>query len=305
MRHLRAFAAVVDEGSFAAAARSLGYTQSGISQQIFALEGIVGAPLLIRHPGGRRPLELTPAGKITLDHTRALLARVSVTHADLAALAAGSAGELAVVTIQSIGARVLPTVLSRFRVTQPGIQVRIAEAFAIGPLLAAVECGDANIGFGALPIEDGPFEIHRLLFDAYVLATRADRAERRLEDLHGTRLLGIRGCRHDRMVEQRLLAQGIVPAAVERFDDNGMIQELVAAGEGIAIVPRLTLNLTDQRVVTHPLPELPPRELVAVTHRERPPTPALECFLEVAIDSCVQGEDVPARVRPELAARSA
>ena len=34
---------------------TLGYSQSGISQQIFALERITGAPLLTRHPGGRRP----------------------------------------------------------------------------------------------------------------------------------------------------------------------------------------------------------------------------------------------------------
>ena len=48
MRHVRAFATVVDEGTFSAAARELGYTQSAVSQQIGALERIVGAPVLHR-----------------------------------------------------------------------------------------------------------------------------------------------------------------------------------------------------------------------------------------------------------------
>ena len=48
VRHVRAFAAVVDEGTFSAAARSLGYTQSAVSQQIGSLERIVGVPVLHR-----------------------------------------------------------------------------------------------------------------------------------------------------------------------------------------------------------------------------------------------------------------
>ena len=48
---MRAFATVVDEGSFSRAARVLGYTQSAISQQIGALERIVGGSVLRRPPG--------------------------------------------------------------------------------------------------------------------------------------------------------------------------------------------------------------------------------------------------------------
>ena len=157
VRHLRAFATVVDEGSFAGAARALGYTQSGVSQQIFALERIVGVPVLIRHPGGRRPLQLTEPGQLVLAHARVLLARVSVTQADLDALASGTAGGVAVVTIQSIGAHILPSVLARFRHDFPEVQVRITEAVAVDPLLAAVESGEADVGFTALPIATGPF----------------------------------------------------------------------------------------------------------------------------------------------------
>lgn len=286
VRQLRALTAVVDEGSFGAAARQLGYTQSGVSQQLLALERIVGAPLLVRVPGGRRPPELTEAGRIVLANARPLLRRVGVTQADLDALAGGAAGELTVVTIQSIGARILPAVFAHFRASHPGVQMRIAEASAVETLLASVEGGEADVGFTGLPVRDGPFDIHPLLVDPYVLVTSAEASERKLTDLDRKRLLGIRGCLHDRLVEQRLLAAGIVPAAVERFDDNGMIQALVAAGEGIAVVPQLTVDPRDARISLHPLPELPARELVAIVHCDRRPAPALAPFLAAAFDVC-------------------
>jgi DNA-binding transcriptional LysR family regulator len=55
MRHLLALVAVVETGTFSAAAEQLGYTQSAVSQQIGILERIAGATLFER-PGGRRPV---------------------------------------------------------------------------------------------------------------------------------------------------------------------------------------------------------------------------------------------------------
>ena len=91
MRHLLALVAVVETGTFSAAAEELGYTQSAVSQQIGILERIVGAPLFER-PGGRRPVQLTAAGQMLLTHARAVIARVSAAAADLRALAAGEQG---------------------------------------------------------------------------------------------------------------------------------------------------------------------------------------------------------------------
>jgi DNA-binding transcriptional LysR family regulator len=139
VRYLRAFTTVVDEGSFAAAAHILGYSQSGISQQIFALERTTGAPLLTRHPGGRRPLELTPAGTLMLGHARAVLARISTTAADLNSLASGETARLAVYTVPSFGARILPAILGRFRDRQAGVHVSIAQALALSAVTAAVK----------------------------------------------------------------------------------------------------------------------------------------------------------------------
>jgi molybdate transport repressor ModE-like protein len=286
VRHVRAFAAVVDAGSFAGAARGLGYTQSAVSQQIFALERIVGAAVLLRHPGGRRPVELTDAGRLLLAHAQPLLARVQAAQADVTALSNGEVGHVALATFQSFGARVLPDVLARFRALRPGVDVAIREAPTVEELVEGVERGEVDVAFAVLPFADGPFEVRDLLRDPYVLVTRAGGEERGLVDVDGKRLLGIRRCVHEHFVEARLLAEGIAPASVARFDDNGMIQALARAGEGVAIVPRLTVDPDDAGVEIRPLPELAARQIVAVWHSERHLNAAARELVDVAAEVC-------------------
>src|SRR3954470_9835452 len=136
LRHLAALQAVAQEGSFGRAAQRLGYTQSAISPQIAALERVVGERLIER-PGGPRPVSLTEAGKLLLGHADAIVARMQAAHADLAALfegaagavaarmkpakadlaafSEGAAGTLRVGTYQSVSAKILPAVVSRFK----------------------------------------------------------------------------------------------------------------------------------------------------------------------------------------------
>jgi molybdate transport repressor ModE-like protein len=286
VRHVRAFATVVDEGTFSGAARELGYTQSAVSQQIGALERIVGAPVLHRAPGGRRPLELTDTGRVVLNHARPLLARVMAAQADVAALAGGEVGHVSVRTFQSFGARLLPAVLAAFRVRCPGVGVRIEEALDVEALLGAVETGEVDVSFAGLPLPEGPFAVRELLDDPYVLVTRAGGAERGLGDLDGRPLLGIRGCRHTRAIEMQMLASGVDPESWSRFDNNAIIQALVAAGEGVAIVPELVLDAGDPGIDVHALPELPARRLIAVWHRERTRSAAAREFVEAAAEAC-------------------
>jgi molybdate transport repressor ModE-like protein len=286
VRHVRAFATVVDEGTFSAAARELGYTQSAVSQQIGALERIVGAPVLHRVPGGRRPLELTEAGRVVLAHARPLLARVKAAEADVAALQGGELGRVTVRTFQSFGARLLPGVLAAFRRRCPGVEVEIEEALSGEALLAAVESGDVDVSFAGYPLPAGPWAVRELCDDPYVLVTRAGSEERTLADLSGRRLLGIRGCQHTRQIEAQMLASGVTPESWSRFDNNAIIQALVASGEGVAIVPELVIDASDPAVDVHAVPELPARRLIAVWHRERTLSAAAREFLDAASEAC-------------------
>jgi DNA-binding transcriptional LysR family regulator len=95
LRHLVALDAVAREGSFRRAATRLGYVQSAISHQIAALENLTGKRLIERSRG-TRPLSLTAAGEILLDHADAVIARVRAAQADLAALDANTTAVLRV-----------------------------------------------------------------------------------------------------------------------------------------------------------------------------------------------------------------
>ena len=126
MRHLAALEAVARTGSFGRAALELGYTQSAISQQIAALERIVGEKLVER-PGGPRAISMTEAGELLLRHAEAIVNRLDAARADMASLRAGETGALRVATYQSISARVLPVVMRRFMGDWPGIALDLSE----------------------------------------------------------------------------------------------------------------------------------------------------------------------------------
>jgi DNA-binding transcriptional LysR family regulator len=172
LRHLVALKTIADEGSFGRAAERLGYTQSAISQQIAALERIVGLRLIER-PGGPRPISLTEAGRILLRHAEAIQARLLAAKADMTALEAGDAGRLRVGTFQSVGTKILPTLLRRFGETHPGVEVVLRESPDESELLEMIERGELDLTFWTLPADTGPYESVELLRDPYVLVVPA------------------------------------------------------------------------------------------------------------------------------------
>jgi molybdate transport repressor ModE-like protein len=287
VRHLRALATVVERGSFAGAARDLGYTQSAVSQQIFALERIVGAPVLLRHPGGRRPVELTETGEMVLAHAEPVLARVKAAKADVAALALGEVGRVSLGTFQSFGTRILPGLLAHFRAVRPRVAIDIRESTLEDELLRAVEAGELDLSLAVLPLRDQPLEARELLVDPFVLVTRAGGPERTLRDLAGRHVLFSCG-KEQSLVEALLASEGVEVKGQSRFDDNSLIQALAAAGEGVAVVPRLTVHVDDPRVDVHTLTELAPRRLGIVWHRDRKLSAAAREFVDAAAAVCAE-----------------
>jgi DNA-binding transcriptional LysR family regulator len=292
LRHLVALKAVAEEGTFGRAAQRLGYTQSAISQQIAALERIVGQQLIER-PGGPRPVSLREAGRLLLSHAEGITARLQAAQSDLAALGAGDAGPLRIGTYQSVGAKLLPRLLVSFRAEWPRVDVTLLESSDDHELLVLVERGEVDLSFVVLPPVPGPFEVVELMRDPYVLLVQADsplaRRERppTLREILELPLIGYRTCRTTQRVEERLRLAGREPHVVFRSDDNGTLQGLVAFGVGAALVPRLTVNETDERITVLDLGErVPPRLIGIAWHRDRQRTPAAQAFVAAASDLC-------------------
>jgi DNA-binding transcriptional LysR family regulator len=285
LRHLAALEAVARTRSFGRAARELGYTQSAVSQQIAQLERIVGQRLFHR-PGGPRRVEPTEAGLLLLGHADAIVARLDAARADMAALAEGAAGTLRVGIYQSVGARLLPALLRRFRAQWPLVGVRVREESAAADLLRLLEHGELDLTFADLPLRDGPFEWAEVLQDPYVLLVSARSELANLDaapPLREVAKLPLIG-RRTTDEPERFLA-GRVPElnVIFRTDDNGTLGALVAEDLGAAIEPQLVVDPRDRAVEMLPFgSRIPPRTLVLAWHRDRYRSQAAEAFVELA-----------------------
>ena len=292
LRHLIALKAIADAGSFGKAAERLGYTQSAVSQQIATLERIVGLRLIER-PGGPRPISLTEAGQILLRHADAIQARLLAAKADMKALETGDAGRLRVGTFQSVGTRVLPTLLRRFSESHPQVEVLLRESLDEQELLEMVERGELDLTFWALPIAPGPYESVELLSDPYVLVVPAGsplaalKRAPTLKEIALHPLIGFNDCASTAEVEASLASTGRQPNVVFRSDNNGTVQGLVGAGVGISVSPRLTVDEDDPSIEVIDLQgRVPPRVIALVWHRDRHRSAAAKSFVESAMSVC-------------------
>lgn len=285
LRHLAALEAVARNGSFGGAARELGYTQSAVSQQIAQLERIVGQRLFHR-PGGPRPVEPTEAGLLLLGHADSIVAQLDAARADMAALAEGEAGTLRVGIYQSVGARLLPALLTRFRAQWPRVGVRVREESDAAELLRLLEHGELDLSFADLPLEEGPFEWAELLQDPYVLLVSARSELASLESAPSLRevaKLPLIGRRSTDEPERHLAGRVPEVNVVFRTDDNGTLAALVAEGLGAAIEPRLVVDPRDRDVKMLSFgSRIPPRTIVLAWHRDRYRSQAALAFVELA-----------------------
>jgi molybdate transport repressor ModE-like protein len=287
LRYLAALEAIAASGSFGAAADELGYTQSAVSQQIAALERLVGQPLIDR-PGGRRPVGLTQAGSLLLEHSEAVLARLRMAQGQLEALGQGEVGTLRVGTYQSVGIRVLPDVAARVAESHPDLRLDIHEAGCDLDLLDRVRQGDLDVTFCVLPAPAGPLATEELLEDPYRLLVAADSPlaemeEVPLETLRSLPLIGYRGCRTEERVVSYLRGIGIDLNRVAYARDNGIIQAMVAAGRGVALLTELSIDETDPGTATLRLEDwVPTRRVGLGWHPEHEGAPALQAFIATA-----------------------
>ena len=253
LRHLVALKTIADEGSFGNAAERLGYTQSAISQQIAALERIVGLRLIER-PGGPRPISLTEAGRILLRHADAIQARLLAAKADMGALEAGDAGRLRVGTFQSVGAKIIPRLLRRFSESHPQVEV-------VAPRVAGREraARDDRARRARPDVLDPPGR-RRAVRDASSSSTTrtcsscrriAARVAQAPADAQGDRPAAahrLQPLQRDGSRRVTARSTGRAPNIVFRSDNNGTVQGLVGAGVGLAVSPRLTVDEDDPSI---------------------------------------------------------
>ena len=196
VRRLKVLREVAARGSFSAAAESLSFTQSAISQHIAALEREAGAKLVERGPRGVR---LTDAGRALVGHADAVLARLEDAEQELAAIAGLHGGRLRIATFPSAGAALVPHAVKAFSERYPAVELRLAEA-ETEEALPRLKAGEFDVAlvfdYDSVPHPPDPeLELVHLIDDrmhaglpwAHPLAGR-DRVK--LDDLSGESWIG-------------------------------------------------------------------------------------------------------------------
>lgn len=124
LRQLRYLCAVVDHGSFTAAAAACAIAQPSLSQQILNLEEELGQPLLVRHP---RKIELTDAGAVVLRRARAMLQESESIQSEMSRRSGLIEGSVTLGVIPTVAPYLLPAKIRAFREAHPGVRIHVRE----------------------------------------------------------------------------------------------------------------------------------------------------------------------------------
>ena len=127
LTQIRDFVAVVDAGSISAAARLLNVSQPGLTKSIGSLEAELAVSLLQRTPRG---VSLTRYGRAFYARARAAHSELDKAQEELAQLAGGHTGKVAIGFGPLAAALVLPRAVQRFRSQYPTVELRLLEGFA-------------------------------------------------------------------------------------------------------------------------------------------------------------------------------
>jgi DNA-binding transcriptional LysR family regulator len=273
VRRMRVLREVALRGSFSAAADSLSFTQSAVSQQIAALEREAGTVLVERSARGVR---LTEAGEALVRHTEAILGRLAEAEAELEDIAGLRGGRLRLASFESAAATIMPLAIARFSKAHPAVELSMT-LMEPEESLPAMRMGDVDLAitFGGGAPEDREsdgFEHVHLLEDPMYLVLGADhplarKRGLRLADLADEAWIGgPASCECNRLLNGACSRAGFAPRIAFETDDYSAVQGFVAAGVGVSIIAELGLRSVRDDIVVRPLGrETPVRQIFAST----------------------------------------
>lgn len=244
-RRLLIFREVARAGSISGAARALGWTQPAVSQHLRALERSAGCALLLR---GSTGVELTEPGRVLLGRADALAAELHMAEEELADLTELRRGRVRLVAYPSAAATLVPRAVAGLRARHPDVDVELTEAEP-PEALALLAGGDADLalvfsydppmelpGMRWQPLADEPVSL--VVSESHPAADRARLSLRDLADEPW--IVGCARCREHTL--RRCAEAGFEPRVRHVSDDYVVVQNLVAVGLGVTLLPRSALE---------------------------------------------------------------
>ncbi|RMR09242.1 Regulatory protein, LysR:LysR, substrate-binding protein [Pseudomonas savastanoi pv. glycinea] len=278
LNHLNSFSEVIHQGSFSAAATTLNLTQPAVSLHIRLLEQRLNLRLIERV--GKR-LKPTAAGLTLLSHIGRIDSVIDDALQDLASHAQGVAGQVVIGTGATACIHLLPPVLKTLRTAFPKLDVRVCTGNTEA-ILKAVEENRIDLALVTLPAAGRSLHFTTLLEDEMVAIFAPDQTGLKpsinADALSSLPLVVFEAGSSTRLLINQWFQQaGVRPSPVMELGSIEAIKEMVSAGLGYSIVPRIAVATAHHqrnlqiRSLTPPLS----RDLSLVLRQDKPVNRAL------------------------------
>jgi DNA-binding transcriptional LysR family regulator len=284
LRHLRYFRAVATALSFSRAAEALRVAQPALSRQIANLELELGVVLLNRD---RHQVSLTPAGQSFLRESGLLLAQAAEAAEKARRIARGEVGELTLAFMTAPTFAFLPALIREYRRLYPEVGLKIVEMHP-NPQLKAFVDGNIDIGF-TRPLPPGAEGLRtQVVVREDLLAVLPPghrfqgRGRLRLVDLSTERFVllarEVATVLFDHIVAM-CRERGFSPTIANTPLEISTVLSMVAAGEGIAIVPEPARHLANPGVTYYHLSPKPTPIPLILAWRAGEETPTVRAMI--------------------------
>ncbi|MBC7631962.1 LysR family transcriptional regulator [Aeromicrobium sp.] len=282
---------LAERGTIGAVADVTGVTPSAVSQQLKVLEQEAGVPLT--EPAGRG-IALTAAGRALAQTATEIAVAIAKAEARWREFMEQPAGNVTLTTFATGGEMLLPGVLTRLR-AEPHLRlicsdedVTLADFASLTPDYDIVLADSPTAsemwherGIQVVPLMSEPLDV--ALPEDHRLASKQSLSPK---DVVGETWIGAPSdFPFDRVLSQVVAATGEPVRVAQRIADNGIVEALVAAGHGIAILPRFTTREHGNGLVTRPMVGIrAKREISALLRPDRFERPSVRLVVQALRD---------------------
>lgn len=276
-----------ERGTVGAVADATGVTPSAVSQQLKVLEQEAGTPLT--EPAGRG-IALTVAGRALVQTATEIAIAVERAEARWHDFMKQPAGDVTLTTFPTGGEMLLPQVLARLA-DVPGLRLVCTDQDPLLPDFADltpdfdIVLADSPVnspswrdrGLLVVPLMSEPLDV--ALPESHRLAKKTKLTPK---DLAGEIWIGAPvDFPYDRILKEIEAVNGVPAIVTQRFMDNGIVESMVAAGQGIAILPRYTTRDRENGLITRPLAGVRTRrDISALMRPDRAERPSVQLVVE-------------------------
>jgi len=268
-RRLEALLAVAEEGSFTAAADRLRTVQSNVSEHVRQLEAELGVPLLVR---GRRGAVPTEFGERVIARARSIRSELEALQQDISMLRGLETGHATLGLVGTVSRTLAPQIVGEMRRIAPGLSLRLTEGASER---LAVEVAERELAGAVItePLSDARLLVEHLR-DEDLVAIVPEGSGLRDKTPVALEVIAREACilppvgnpLRDEL-DATARADGVELRAPIEVEGIRLIADLVAAGEGVSILPESAASDLGARVRVVRLARMPPRRLALVTAR--------------------------------------